>query len=62
LERLIPVANESARFKLTSDDVQEGDTVKELDTGLMYLVIDTSNLDNSSGYEVYTAGLASSVP
>lgn len=62
LERLVPVANESARFKLTSNDVQEGDTVKELDTGLMYLVVDVTNLDNSAGYEIYTAGSAASVP
>ena len=62
LERLVPVANQAARFALTTDDVQLGDTVKEQDTGKMYYVVDTSNLDSEDGYEVYTAGAASSVP
>jgi hypothetical protein len=28
----------------------------------MYLVVDVTNLDNSAGYEIYTAGSAASVP
>lgn len=62
LERLVKVANEDARFALTTSEVQLGDTVQQLDTGLMYIVIDTSKLNSEEGYQVYTAGSASSVP
>lgn len=49
------VADETARFALTTDDVQDGDTVKQTDTGALYLVKDDTNLNNSNGYEIYTA-------
>lgn len=62
LERLVVVANETARFALTTDDVQLGDTVKQEDTGVMYYVKDTDHLDSAAGYEEYTAGAATSVP
>lgn len=62
LERLVPVEDEDARFALTSNDVQLGDTVQQLDTGVMYLVVNESELDNESGYKEYTAGSATSVP
>lgn len=62
LERLVIVTDQSARYKLTTADVQEGDTVKQEDTGVMYFVVDTSNLSNDNGYKVYTAGTATSVP
>lgn len=62
LERLVVAENQTARFQLTSNDVQEGDTVKQEDTGVMYFVVDINNLDNESGYKVYTAGSATSVP
>ena len=62
LERLVPVENAAARLKLTTADVQLGDTVKETDTGLMYYVVDESKLDSEAGYSVYTAGAATSVP
>jgi hypothetical protein len=62
LERLVIAENQAARFQLTSNDVQEGDTVKQEDTGVMYFVVDINNLDNESGYKVYTAGSATSVP
>ena len=62
LERLVPVENQSARFALTTSDVQLGDTVQQLDTGVMYLVVNESELDNEAGYKVYTAGSATSVP
>src|ERR1035437_5803350 len=61
LERLVIVADQTARYALTTAIVQNGDTVKQTDTGLMYFVIDDTNLNNSSGYAVYTAGTASSV-
>lgn len=62
LERLVIVANQIARFALTTADVQEGDTVKQSDTGVMYFVINSTKLDNEAGYSVYTAGAATSVP
>ena len=62
LERLTIVADDTARFKLTKDKVQLGDTVKVTGTGLMYYVVDESKLSSGEGYEVYTAGSATSVP
>lgn len=62
LERLVIVANKAARLALTTEQVQEGDTVKEKDTGYMYFVIDSSKLNSEDGYSIYTAGAASSVP
>jgi len=62
LERLVTVANQAARYQLTSDDVQLGDVVKEQDTGLMYYVVNLLALDSPLGYEVFTAGAATSVP
>ncbi len=62
IERLVPVADQTARYALTSAIVQLGDTVKQLDTGIMYVVVDTANLANSAGYSEYTAGSAATVP
>ena len=62
LERLIKVANEAARYALTTADVQLGDTVQQLDTGIMYIVTDADHLDSAAGYTEYTAGTAASVP
>ena len=62
LERLTVVADDTARFKLTSTSVQKGDTVKVTSTGKMYYVVDESNLSTEDGYEVYAAGTAASVP
>lgn len=62
LERLVIVANKAARLALTTEQVQEGDTVKEKDTGHIYFVIDSSKLNSEDGYSIYTAGAASSVP
>ena len=62
LDRLSIVADQTARFALTTATVQNGDTVKQNDTGLMYYVIDDTNLDSALGYEIYTAGSATSVP
>ena len=61
LERCVVVADDDARFALTIDDIQLGDTVKVDETGLMYIVIDTDNLDSEDGYTVYTSGSAASV-
>lgn len=62
LERCVVVADDTARFKLTSSNVQVGDTVKVTGTGKMYFVVDSSKLNAEAGYEVYTAGSATSVP
>lgn len=62
LERLVKVANEAARYALTTADVQLGDTVQQLDTGIMYAVTDADHLDSAAGYTEYTAGTAASVP
>ena len=62
LERLTIVADDTARFALTKDKIQLGDTVKVSATGKMYYVVDESKLNAEAGYEVYTAGTATSVP
>ena len=58
LERLVKVADEDARFALTTDSVQLGDSVLQIDTDTMYIVIDTAQLNNNAGYEEYAAGTA----
>lgn len=62
LERLVVVANDTARFALTTATTQSGDTVKVASTGKMYLIKDESKLNSEDGYEPYTASQASSVP
>ena len=65
LERMVPVGDESARLALTTDKVQNGDVVKQTDTGLMYYVSDETKLgtDNAAAaFSEFTAGSASSVP
>lgn len=62
LERLIVVADDTARFALTTATAQSGDTVKVTSTGKMYLIKDESKLSREDGYEPYTASQASSVP
>lgn len=59
LERLVKVANKAARLKLTANDIQLGDTVQEVDTGLMYIVVDQTKLNSADGYQEYTVGTAS---
>lgn len=61
LERLVIVATQAARFALTTATVQNGDTVKQTDTNIMYFVSDQTNLGNAAGYTVYSAGTASAV-
>lgn len=62
LERMVVVADDTARFKLTTATAQVGDTVKVTATEKMYLVKDDSKLNTEDGYEPYTASSASSVP
>lgn len=62
LERCVIVADDTARFALTTAKIQLGDTVKVNKTQKMYFVIDESKLSSEAGYTVYTAGSATSVP
>lgn len=57
VSQLYMVADETARFALTSPPVNVGDTVKQEDTGTLYYVVDTDNLDNEAGYTSYTAAI-----
>ena len=61
IERMYPVSTDEDRFALTSNEVQNGDTVKVNQTGYMFLVIDDTQLDTDAGYEVYKAGVASAI-
>ena len=61
LERLVIVADDEARFALTTAQVQQGDTVKVESTQMMYFVVDESKLNSPDGYVAYTAGAASAV-
>lgn len=58
-ERIVTVANEVARFALTSKQVQNGDIVKQTDTKILYVVKDETKLNGNDGYEEFTAGTAS---
>lgn len=51
LERMVVVADDTARFKLTTATAQVGDTVKVTATNKMYLVKDDSKLNTEDGYE-----------
>lgn len=58
LERLVHVTDQAARFALTTDNVQLGDTVMQDDTQVMYVVVDTDALASEKGYQEYKAGTA----
>ena len=62
LERCLIVADDTARFALTTSEIQNGDTVKVTATSKMYFVKDQTKLSTEDGYEVYTAGTATAVP
>lgn len=62
LDRLVKVADDTARFKLTTNDIQLGDTVQTLNNKKMYYVVDESKLSSTDGYAAYTADTATSVP
>lgn len=59
LERVVTVANDTARFALTLASVQVGDVVKVTDTGKMYFVTDDTELSSEAGYTEFSAGIAS---
>lgn len=59
LSTLFPVADQAARFALTTADVQNGDTILQVSpNNEMYFVVDDTNLDNATGYQLYTASSA----
>jgi len=58
LERLIVVADQAGRYALTTATAQNGDTVKQTDTGEFWYVIDEAQLSGAGGYAVYAAGTA----
>ena len=62
LERVVTVANSTARKALTTAQIQTGDVCKEEDTGLMYFVVDDTKLAEDEGWMAFTAGAATSVP
>ena len=49
---LVTVANQAARFQLTTTQVQNGDVVKQTDTGALYFVKDQTKLTSADGYEL----------
>ena len=57
VEKLVKVQDDTERFALTTDEVQNWDTVLVLDTNLMYMVVDDTKLDSEDGYEPYKAYL-----
>lgn len=61
LERLITVEDDVSRFELTTEHIQHGDTVKVVETGKMYFVVDEMKLSTEEGYVEYSAGTASAV-
>lgn len=58
LERMVVVADDTARLALTKELVQQGDTVKVQSTNKMYYVVDDTKLNSEAGYEPYAAGSA----
>lgn len=58
LERVVVVSDEASMYRLTSSQVQQGDTVKVTSTKKMYFVKDASNLGSAAGYEEYSVGVA----
>lgn len=57
-EHMKVVVDDTARFALTTDDVQNGDVVYVDSTQLMYFVIDDTKLDQEAGYKPFAAGIA----
>lgn len=61
LDNLVLVANDAARLALTTEDVQNGDTVKVTETGILYLVSDETKLGTAEAFTEYTAGRATAI-
>ena len=54
----VTVQDDTARFALTTDDVQNGDCVYVNSSQIMYFVIDDTKLDQAAGYKALAAGIA----
>lgn len=54
----VTVQDDTARFALTTDDVQNGDCVYVNSTQIMYFVVDDTKLDLAAGYKALAAGIA----
>lgn len=61
LERVTVVADQAARYALTTATVQLGDVVYQTDTAIHYFVIDTDHLGDAGGYQQMAAGTAAAV-
>ena len=61
LERCVVVENDDARFALTTEQAQVGDTVKVTATSKMYFIKDDTQLSSEAGYEEYKVGTAAAV-
>lgn len=61
IERLKKVKNHAAMLALTIKDVQNGDSVKDMETGKMYFVVDETLLGQDTAFEEYTVGTAGAV-
>ena len=59
IERLTIVENEIERFALTKEQIQNGDVVKQQNTGQLYFVINDNKLNSEDGY---TDGMAVNIP
>lgn len=57
-EHMMEVVDDTARFALTTDDVQNGDYVYVDSSNIMYFVIDDTKLDREAGYKPVAAGIA----
>lgn len=55
IERLVKVPNRTSMFALTRNDIQNGDSVLDLATSIMYVVVDDTKLNSAAGYQEYTA-------
>lgn len=61
VERVVIVADETARFALTTATVQQGDVVDQQSPKAIYFVVDDAELDNAAGYSELVAGIAAAV-
>jgi len=66
IERMVIVVDDAARFALTTDEVQNGDSVKVLDSetwgdNALFVVVDDSRLPEETGYQYYQSGIAAAV-
>ena len=57
-EHMVEVQDDTARYTLTPEDVQNGDYVYVDSSQIMYFVIDDTKLDREAGYKPVSAGIA----